>query len=181
MGKKSAIAILIALIFFYAGYRIYNNIQFQAAFFSDFYDAIADVPFDVTEKGASVTIPLDKYKYKTCYDVAIAIPDWYLFANMKPNEKGQVRYAFKSNGRVLKEGVSLPLSRKHTGGRKGHDLISLFVFDLPFPEAKGNLTLTMEVTTPFAFLKAYSKEIRCWISPDYSAKFNKCYNEDLHI
>ncbi len=170
-----------ALFVLYVAYRVYNNIQFQAAFFSDFYDTIADVPFEVTEKGASVTIPLDKYKYKTCYDVAIAIPDWYLFANMKPNEKGQVKYAFKSNGRVLKEGLSLPLSRKNFGGREGHDLVELLVFDLPFPDAKEDLTLTLEVTTPFEFLKAYSKQIRCWINPDYSAKFNKCYNEDLHI
>ncbi len=97
------------------------------------------------------------------------------------DEKGQLRYTFKSQGQMLKQGVTRPLSRRHLGARNGHDLIVVLVFDLPFPNARNNLTLTLEVVTPFDFLNKYKEKIRCFINPDYEFKVDGCYHEGLHI
>ncbi|MDD3311544.1 hypothetical protein [Pseudodesulfovibrio sp.] len=177
---KRALAIVILAGILFGAYRIYNSLQFQAAFSSDFYANIADLPFDVTGKGVSITIPLREYRYRTCYDVAIAVPGWLALDDL-PLDKGRIRYRFTSDGRTLAQGVIAPKGREHQGQNKDYSLIILFVFDLPFPEAKNGVDLTLEVVSPFDSLRKYMGRIRCLINPDYTFKFDRCYHETLHI
>ncbi len=57
--KRAIVGALVAAGLLYGAYRAYNSIFLQAVFIEDFYANIVDVPFDVTEKGASITVPLD--------------------------------------------------------------------------------------------------------------------------
>jgi hypothetical protein len=92
---------------------------------------------------------------------------------------GLLAYRFISEKRVLAEGYTHAPSERNLTLSHGITSISILVFDLPFTEAKDDLTLELKVLEPMKFLKPFAGKISCKINPDYIAEFNKCYNEDL--
>ncbi|WP_319469498.1 hypothetical protein [uncultured Pseudodesulfovibrio sp.] len=108
------------------------------------------------------------------------MPDKNIFHDRKIGS-GLLKYRFTSWGRLLAEGYTHEPNRHHLGLKQGITSINLLVFELPFPGAFGDLDMELEVVEPFNFLKPYSGKINCKINPDYSAKFGKCYNENLML
>lgn len=175
MKKLLAVVIVLAA----GGVYFYNTNWFQAFFFNEtFYENIADVPFDVLKKGERISIPL-KYKYSTCYDVAVAVPGREL-SNSRKTGEGRLGYQFISNGEILASGITKPVVRRGWGGGDDTSIRSLVVFDLPFP-APGDVILQLEVVEPFSFMKEYEGHTSIIINPDYCPKFDECYHEDLRI
>lgn len=159
---------------------LYNTNWFQSFFLYDrFYEDIYNAPFDVTKKGASISIPL-KYKYRTCYRLAIAVPDKNIFHERRAGY-GLLAYKFISKNKVLAEGYTHVPTRRDLMLKRGITSINILVFDLPFLGAGEDLTLHLEVREPFRDLEPYAGNINCKINPDYNADFGKCYNEDLKI
>lgn len=162
------------------GVYFYNTNWFQSFFlYNRFYENIADVPFDVTEKGETISIPL-KHKFNTCYELNVAVPEKNVFHNT-PVGPGSLRYRFKSMGQVIAEGTTFPAERKNFTLYRGVTLITILVFDLPFPGAGRDLSLDLTVETPMAFLNDYKGKIQCSIRPDYSADRGGCSDEGLRI
>ena len=163
-----------------SGVYFYNTNWFQSFFMYDrFYEDIYDESFDVTKKGKTITIPL-KYKYKTCYSLAIAVPDKNIFHDRIAGY-GLLSYKFISRNKVLAEGYTHAPTRRNLTLKQGVTSTHILVFDLPFPGADNDLVLHLEVQEPFAYLEPYSGKITCKINPNYIADFGKCYNEDLRV
>lgn len=158
-----------------------NSPWFQSLFFSkDFYQNIYSASFDVLTKGNSITIPINKYAYSTCYDLSLAVPEDDLAHNWQKGN-GRLSYSFESGGEVLHEGTTNPPDGKHRRLYNETSSVSLLVFDLPFPKADNDLVLNLIVLEPMTFLNKYSGDITVQINPDYSGKLNGCYNEELRI
>ena len=171
--------IMLLCLVFGGGY-FYNTNWFQSFFLYDrFYEDIYNAPFDVTRKGASITVQL-KYKYKTCYSLAVAVPDKDIFHDRIAGY-GLLAYEFVSKGKVLAQGYTHAPTRRNLMLKDGVTSTNILVFDLPFPDASDDLALHLEVREPFRYLEPYAGKIRCKINPDYDAKLGKCYNEDLKI
>lgn len=176
MKLLSAILITLTVVAVY----FYNTIWFHSFFLYDsFYENIVDVSFDVTKKGESILIPI-KYTYKTCYDLAIAVPGREL-SDSRRTGKGQLGYVFISEGKVVADGITQPVSRHGWGGTDEVSIRNLMVFDLPFPGASKDLLLELTVLEPFSFMQEYKGQTSIVINPGYTPKFDKCYNEDLRI
>ncbi|WP_449242039.1 hypothetical protein [Desulfovibrio sp.] len=176
MRHTMAIIFLLALA---GGIYFYNTIWFQATFKDDFINEISYEPFDVTKKGAVLSLPI-KYRYNTCYKLAIAVPDKNVFHHHIVGP-GILKYRFVSNGRVIAEGRTFEAQKQNLMYSLGITSINILVFNLPFPGAGGDLTLELEVLEPMTFLEPYAGNTYCKINPDYDPKFCKCYNEDLMI
>lgn len=175
--KKSAMMLIIVVA---AGVYFYNTNWFQSFFLSDsFYVNIVDVPFDVTRKGERIVIPL-KYKFKTCYSLGIEVPGRELSDSRRTGE-GRLGYQFVSEGVVIADGVTQPVTRHGWGGNDNVSIRRLMVFNLPFSHPSKELTLTLEVTEPFLFMHNYEGHTNIVVSPNYNPKFGECYNEDLRI
>jgi hypothetical protein len=144
-----------------------------------FHQDIFSAPFDVTRKGEVFSIPL-KYKFRTCYSLALAVPDKNLYYGT-PVGPGTLRYRFVSKGQIIAEGLTFPPARRHFARYREVTLINILVFDLPFPGAGNDLSLELTVETPMTFLNEYSGKINCSIRPNYSAKAGRCYDEELKI
>ena len=165
---------------FLGGVYFYHTIWFQSFFLYDhFYEDIYNAPFDVTHKGNTLSIPL-KYKYKTCYSLAIAVPDKDIFHDRTAGY-GLLAYRFISEGKVLAEGYTHAPTRRNLMLKRGITSINILVFDLPFPGAGSDLTLQLEVLEPFKYLEFHSGNIYCKINPDYNPDFDECYNKDLSV
>ena len=158
---------------------IYNTTRFQALFKDDFYDDICYMPFDVTKKGEKITIPL-KYKYKTCYSIAIAVGDRNIF-HKRIVGHGILNYRFTSKGHALAEGRTFEAQKHNLMYYLGITSINILVFNLPFPGAGDDLTLELEVLEPMTFLEPYAGNTYCKINPDYDPMFCECYNKKLMI
>jgi hypothetical protein len=172
--------LVILMVLSAGGVYFYNTNWFQAFFRNEtFYETIADVPFDVLKKGERISIPL-KYKYDTCYDVAVAVPGREL-SDSRATGEGRLKYQFVSDGEILASGVTQPVVRRGWGGDDDVSIRPLMVFDLPFPEAPGDVILQLEVVEPFGFMQEYEGHTAIVINPDYTPKFDKCYHEDLRI
>lgn len=170
--------ILLCLVL--AGTYFYNTNWFQSFFLHErFYEDICNIPFDVTQRGESISIPL-KYKFKTCYSLAITVPDKDLFHDGNVGD-GILKYRFLSRGRVIAEGYTRAPNDRHLMFYHGVTMINILVFDLPFPGTGNDLTLELEVKEPFEFLEPFAGKTTCQIEPDYIASFGKCYNEDLRM
>lgn len=165
--KGSKIFLLCLLL---AGVFLYNSNWFQSFFlYNRFYENIVDVPFDVTEKGETTTISL-KHKFNTCYELNVGIPDKYIFHRGIVGPRA-LRYRFISRGKVIKEGLTFPAKQKNLTLYRGITLISVLVFDLPFPGAgSDDVSLELTVDTPMTFLNEYAGKIKCSIRPNYSAE-----------
>ncbi|WP_316897612.1 hypothetical protein [Pseudodesulfovibrio indicus] len=171
---------VILMVVFAVGVYVFNTNRFQAFFFNEtFYENIVDLPYDVLKKGERISIPL-KYKYDTCYDVAVAVPGREL-SDSRESGDGRLMYQFVSEGKILASGVTKPIVRRGWGGSDAISIRPLMVFDLPFSEAHGDVILQLEVVEPFLFMKEYEGHTTIVINPDYAPKFDKCYHEDLRI
>ncbi|SKA98671.1 hypothetical protein SAMN02745704_02941 [Paucidesulfovibrio gracilis DSM 16080] len=167
------VLMVISAIFFY------NTTWFQSMFSDDFYKNIAEIQFDVLHKGNTISIPI-KYKYKTCYDLGIAVPGKHLMAYRKEGP-GRLHYKFISDGNMLTEGFTRPVSRHNMGGNDDYTALLLMVFDLPLKENVRNVILELEVVEPFTFLAEYKGQTSIIINPNYEPKVGGCYNESLRI
>ncbi|QJB55827.1 hypothetical protein [Pseudodesulfovibrio sp. zrk46] len=175
--KKAALFIIPLIM---CAIYLYNTNQFQAFFASkSFYANIVDVPFDVTSKGKQTTLPL-KHKFNTCYDLSIAIPGREAL-DSRYEGKGQLAYQFISEGTVIADGITQPVHAQKWTGNERASICKLMVFDLPFPKASDDLVLRLEVTEPFDFLQEHKDNTFIVIAPNYSSKFDECYDEDLRI
>jgi len=173
---KTFKTLLVCLVL--GGVYFYNTNWFQSFFlYERFNQSIADVPFDVTKNGKTISIPL-KYKFNTCYELSVAVPDKNLFHDGIVGP-GSLNYRFISRGKVIEKGITFPPARQHTSLYQGVSLINILVFDLPFPGAGDDLTLELTVETPMTFLNEYSETIHCRIRTNYSAKIGGCFDEDL--
>lgn len=148
-------------------------------FFDDFYKNIIEMKFDILKKENKISIPI-KYKYKTCYDLGIAVPGKHLMAYRKEGP-GRLHYKFLSNGDLLTEGVTFPVSRHHMGGNDDYTTLKLMVFDLPIKGQSDDLILELEVIEPFSFISEYEGQTSIVINPNYETKVGGCYNESLRI
>jgi len=157
----------------------YNTIWFQSMFNDSFYKSIVDAPFNVSQNEERLTVPL-KYKYKTCYEVGLAVPGRDLSDTRKAG-KGLMGYKFVFKGKTLASGVTQPVVGPGWSGDDHISIRPLIVFDLPFPGASEGLFLTLEVIEPFVFLEEYKGETSIIIRPNYEPKVGKCYDEDLRI
>lgn len=157
----------------------YNTMWFQSIFNDSFYESLVDVPFNVLKKGEEITVPL-KHKYKTCYEVGVAVPGRELSDSRKTG-KGLLGYKFVFKGKILASGVTQPVVGQGWSGDDHISIRPLMVFDLPFPGAPGELVLTLEVIEPFSFMEKYKGETSIIIRPNYEPKVGKCYDEDLRI
>lgn len=171
---------IVFLLVTVAGIYLYNSNWFQASFFTEsYYRDICFMPFDVTEEGGKIVIPI-KYKYKTCYRLAIGVPDKDVFHDNLVGS-GDLTYRFVSKGHVLATGHTHRPDRRHLMLNHGMTSINILVFHLPFPGAGDDLELQLSVHEPFKFLDAYKGQTFCKISPDYNPKFNECYNGGLMV
>jgi hypothetical protein len=171
---------IIFLCVILGGIYVYNTNWFQSSFrYERYYRPIYEAPFDVTQKGETVSIPL-KYTYRTCYDLALTVPDKNVFHDRLVGP-GLLAYRFLSDGRVLGDGLSFPPDKRQLGLRRDTSLIPVMLFDLPFAKEGGDLVLELEVVEPFTFLKPYAGNIKCRITPDYDSKVGRCIGEDLRI
>ncbi len=173
------VATAILFLLLAGGIYFYNTNWFQSTSKDDFYDDICHVPFDVTKKGEKIAIPL-KYKYNTCYSIAISVPDKNVFHNHIVGP-GVLNYRFISNGRVLAEGCTPDHNKYRISFYQDISSIHILVFNLPFPGAGDDLTLELDVLEPMAFLNPYIGNIYCRIKPAYSTKFSLCYDKGLMI
>lgn len=90
----------------------YNTNWFQAFFMGDrFHQEIYSASFDVTKKGEKLTIPI-KYKIKTCYSLALEVPDNNLYHDTTAGQ-GVLRYRFVSKGQTIAEGLTPLPARRH--------------------------------------------------------------------
>ncbi|SOB58919.1 conserved protein of unknown function [Pseudodesulfovibrio profundus] len=170
--------ILICIVL--AGVYFYNTNWFQSFFlYERFYENIVDVPFDVTKKGETLSIPLN-HKFSTCYELNVAVPEKNLYHNT-PVGPGALKYKFISEGQVLAEGLTFPAERKNFTLYRGVSLITILVFDLPFPGSEEDLSLELTVDTPMTFLNEFQGKIRCSIRPNYSADRGGCYEGKMRI
>jgi hypothetical protein len=112
--------------------------------------------------------------------LALTVPDKNVFHERKVGP-GLLAYRFLSDGRILAEGLSYTPDKQNLGLRRNTSLISVLLFDLPFPGEGNTLVLELEVLEPFEFLKPYVGNIKCRITPDYDSKIGRCVNEDLRI
>lgn len=174
--KRLAFALIILVA---SSIYIYNTMWFQSLFNDSFYNSIVDVPFDVTKKGSLISVPL-KFNYKSCYCLGIKVPGRELSDSLRTG-KGQLWYQFQSNGVVITEGVTQPVTRRGWGGNDLYSIRKLMIFDLPFPTASKELVLKLEVVEPFSFMKGYKGQTSIDIRPNYEPKAGKCYDEDLRI
>ncbi|CCH48501.1 protein of unknown function [Pseudodesulfovibrio piezophilus C1TLV30] len=178
MPMKGLKIFLICIVL--GGVFVYNTNWFQSFFlYNRFLESIADVPFDVTKKGETISIPL-KHKFNTCYELNVAVPDKNIFHDNIVGP-GALRYRFVSGGKILAKGFTFPAVRQHLTLYRGVTLITILVFDLPTPGAGNDVSLELTVDTPMAFLNKYAGKIKCNIRPNYSAKAGGCYNEELRI
>ena len=148
-------------------------------FNDSFYESLADVPFNILKKGEKKTVQLNG-RYKTCYEVGIAVPGRELSDSRKTG-KGLLGYQFASKGKILASGVTQPVVGQGWSGNDHISIRPLMVFDLPFPGASDELVLTLEVIEPFSFMKEYKGKTSIIIRPNYEPKVGKCYDEDLRI
>lgn len=148
-------------------------------FFDDYYDYIVESKYDVLHKGEQTSIDI-KFKYRTCYDLGIAVPGQKFSAYTKEGP-GKLKYEFISNDQILIKGITKPFTRHSSGGNDKYSILKLIVFDLPFQKQADDLTLRLTVVEPFSFLSEYKGNTSIVINPNYSAKFGKCYNETLRI
>lgn len=175
---KGLIIFLLCLVL--GGVFFYNSNWFQSFFLYDrFLENIVDIPFDVTKKGETISIPL-KHKFNTCYELNVAVPDKNLYHDTTVGP-GTLKYRFISGKQVVAEGLTFPPARQNFTLYRGVTLIAIMVFDLPIPGAGNDLTLELTVETPMAFLNEYAGKLKCSIRPNYSAKAGGCYDEELRI
>lgn len=161
------------------GVFFYNSNWFQSFFlYNRFYENIVDVPFDVTKKGETISISL-KHKFNTCYELNVGVLDKYIFHRGTVGP-GALRYRFISRGQVIKEGLTFPAERNNLTLYRGVTLITILVFDLPFPGAGSDVSLELTVDTPMTFLNEHAGKIKCSIRPNYSADRGGC-DEELRI
>jgi hypothetical protein len=132
----------------------------------------------VTKKGETISISL-KHKFYTCYELNVGVPDKYIFHRGIVGP-GALRYRFISRGQIIKEGLTVPAELNHLTLYRGVTLITILVFDLPFPGAGSDVSLELTVDTPMTFLNEYAGKIRCSIRPNYSADRGGC-DEELRI
>ncbi|MBI9081879.1 MAG: hypothetical protein JEY79_19330 [Pseudodesulfovibrio sp.] len=164
MKKIVSIGLMLVIVLVF-----YNSNWFQSTFvYGQFYENIYSAPFDVTQKGNRVVIPI-KYKYATSYGLAVSVPDGeaFTFADF---EEGSLRYRFISKDQILGEGMTLPLIGKNRIVKDGSSSIDILIFTLPISGAGDDLTLDLEVITPIKFLNGYSGKITCFINPYYESK-----------
>ena len=171
------LALLLAVLLGFA--YISSTIRFKSIFHDDFYHYIVNTPFDVTQKNETVIIPIS-HKYDICHDLGIDIPGNKFGAYPKYGP-GKLRYKFISKEEILADGIIDVLSTHSLGGMNENTTILLMVFDLPFKENIDNLTLELTVVEPFSFLEEYKGQTSIVINPNYSDKFDKCYNDELKI
>ena len=74
-----------------------------------------------------------------------------------------------------------PSIKYSKGGYKGLSTLRLMVFDLPFRDEEDGLTLKLTVIKLFLFLEKYKGHTSVVVTPNYTAKFGECYNEELRI
>jgi hypothetical protein len=99
-GHFMKVLLTISLCIILGGMYLYNTNWFQSSFlYKQFYQPICDTPFDATKKGKTLSIPL-KYKYHTCYDLALTVPDKNVF-HERLIGSGLLAYRFLSDGKVL--------------------------------------------------------------------------------
>lgn len=145
---------------------VYNSNEFQAFFLSDrFYENIYSTPFDVTQKGATASLPIE-YKHKTVYKLLVTVPEESAFDSLI-QEEGRLRYRFLSGKTVLHEGATLRPERRYRVDRKGSSSLVLLLFSLPISGVTDDLFLELKVITPFVFLEEYSDSMVFSISPAY--------------
>jgi len=95
--------------------------------------------------------------------------------------KGLLSYQFVSDGKVIADGLTHPVTRRGWSGSDDYSVPLIMVFDLPFPGASDSLMLGLEVVEPFSFMEEYKGQTSIVITPNYEPKAGKCYDEDLRI
>lgn len=162
------------------GVYFYNSNWFQSFFlYNRFYENIADVPFEVTNKGEMISIPI-KHKFNTCYELSVVVPDKNVFHDRLVGP-GTFKFRFISKGKTLDEGFTYPPAPQHFTLYRGVTLIPILVFDLPFSGAGSDLSLELTVETPMTFLDGYAGRLKCSIRPNYSAEAGGCFDEELRM
>lgn len=177
LNMRYLLVILLSLLLCFA--YISGTIRFKSIFHDDFYSYIVNTPFDVTRKNETLSININN-KYGVCHDLGIDIPGNKFGAYPKYGP-GKLKYRFISKDKVLAEGVIDVLTTHSLGGMNNSTTILLMVFDLPFKGNINDLVLELTVIEPFSFLEEYKGQTSIVINPNYSDKFDKCYNEELRI
>ncbi|WP_051676980.1 hypothetical protein [Maridesulfovibrio frigidus] len=150
-------------------FLVYNSNHYQAIFNNNkFYAEIYSAPFDVTQKGATIRIPL-KFSYKTRYGIFIKIPDYDPLSYVE-RTRGFLEYHFLSDGVVLKSGKTFPSSQWERLWRDDCSFIGILGFDLPLPGASKDLVLKLTVVEPFNFFIPFSGDTYCVVKPNASFK-----------
>ncbi len=145
-------------------YMIYSSNVFQSYIYpQQFYADIYRAPFDVTQKDAAINIPIT-YKYKTRYALYISVDDINAMYDLR-KEEGILSYKFISQGKVLKEGLTIAPTMENVTYTNTSSSVAILKFELPLKEDERDLILVLKVIKPLFFLNKYSGKITCEISP----------------
>lgn len=170
LGKRKTMKYVIGLMVAAGLFLfLYNSNLFNSYLRPErFYENIYCGPYNVTETGASLTIPIT-YTFATTYGLSIVVPGDNLFQS-SANGNGTLKYSFISNGQTIAQGSTIPPKRENLVVREQSSYVDILFFDLPLPKAGSELQLRLVVERPFVFLKSYEGNIRCCINPSYNPK-----------